>query len=322
MSESAHVFSLQHPSTSVISEPVYDRHSISPGTSSRRRTSTASSNPPQVPLGESTGPLPRPPSRRGLYGKSKWGLAVKLKFRADKEACLCPSIPECDTTNDRVESRHLFAHLTKAGPWFKDESGTSKIKRKLFGKAPWHRKESGDSFSTVASSVREVLRGETPPSTPMSDLAFTFGGKYANTQFPGGEAVRVKTPPIGEYTADGRPRGFFTSMTPPSGDGAEHVSVSMESSRHIGHRRSLIPQSRDWWECYSQKPLPQESVRQDIYDHAAPFEFQIPEHLPSSPMCPTNTKHQSGGTGLCVYHGRRRAGSYVKGVARGDLYGH
>jgi hypothetical protein len=28
--------------------------------------------------------------------------------------------------------------------------------------------------------------------------------------------------------------------------------------------------------------------------------------LPSSPLCPANGRHKSGGTGLCVYHGRRR----------------
>lgn len=34
------------------------------------------------------------------------------------------------------------------------------------------------------------------------------------------------------------------------------------------------------------------------------FEFNTPEHLPSSPLCPKNPKHKSGGTGICVYHGR------------------
>lgn len=36
------------------------------------------------------------------------------------------------------------------------------------------------------------------------------------------------------------------------------------------------------------------------------FDFDLPEHLPSSPMCPANKRHRSGGTGVCVYHGRRR----------------
>lgn len=39
------------------------------------------------------------------------------------------------------------------------------------------------------------------------------------------------------------------------------------------------------------------------------FELNLPEHLPSSPLCPKNSKHKSGGTGICVYHGRRRGAS-------------
>uniref|UniRef100_A0A8H7NN38 Uncharacterized protein n=1 Tax=Bionectria ochroleuca TaxID=29856 RepID=A0A8H7NN38_BIOOC len=58
---------------------------------------------------------------------------------------------------------------SKSASWFKDEHGTSKFSKKIFfGKAPWHRKESGDSCSSVASSVREILRGSTPPGTPVS----------------------------------------------------------------------------------------------------------------------------------------------------------
>jgi hypothetical protein len=36
------------------------------------------------------------------------------------------------------------------------------------------------------------------------------------------------------------------------------------------------------------------------------FTFDLPEHLPTSPMCPRNKRHTSGGTGVCVYHGRAK----------------
>ncbi|MCJ1297859.1 accessory factor associated with RNA polymerase II [Hypocenomyce scalaris] len=39
------------------------------------------------------------------------------------------------------------------------------------------------------------------------------------------------------------------------------------------------------------------------------FQLQVPEHLPNSPLCPRHPKHKSGGTGICVYHGRRRGSS-------------
>ncbi len=59
---------------------------------------------------------------------------------------------------------HLNVNKGSSTP--KDEHGRIKFRRKVFGKAPWHRKESGDSVSTVTSSVGEILRGGTPPATP------------------------------------------------------------------------------------------------------------------------------------------------------------
>lgn len=32
--------------------------------------------------------------------------------------------------------------------------------------------------------------------------------------------------------------------------------------------------------------------------------FDIPEHLPTSPLCPKHPKHKSKGTGVCPFHGK------------------
>lgn len=57
--------------------------------------------------------------------------------------------------------------------------------------------------------------------------------------------------------------------------------------------------AKEWWEVPVAVPR---------YAAMAPasFEFDMPEHLSNSPMCPANTRHKSGGTGVCVYHGRRK----------------
>ena len=69
----------------------------------------------------------------------------------------------CDSMDiSESSSSHKF------GTWLKDENGNFSITRKLFGKAPWRRKESESSWSSVASSVRQVLQGPTPPVTPMA----------------------------------------------------------------------------------------------------------------------------------------------------------
>lgn len=45
---------------------------------------------------------------------------------------------------------------------------------------------------------------------------------------------------------------------------------------------------------------PSTPVDEGYFPNAAPFAFDIPEHLSSSPICPANPKNKSGGKGVCV----------------------
>lgn len=125
--------------------------------------------------------------------------------------------------------------------------------------------------------------------------------------------MRVSTPPMDEDTADGKPRGFFGPLTPPQSEtaGSQTYLTPMTSfyasPKYNAHRMSIAVPSREWWEGKPQKP-----TRHGETSAVAKFEFDVPEHLPNSPMCPANVRHESGGTGLCVYHGRRRALSTVR----------
>ncbi|KAM3445388.1 hypothetical protein NHJ13734_000515 [Beauveria thailandica] len=187
--------------------------------------------------------------------------------------------------------------LGKTGTWLREEFGSAKKATKIFGRAPWNRKDSTATFSSVSSSIREVLRGETPPASPLMSFTTTCG-----------EAVRVSTPPMDEDTADGKPRGFFGPLTPPESDttGSQTYHTPMTtmyaSPKYNAHRMSVAVPSREWWEGKPQKP-----TRHKDTNSVTKFEFDVPEHLPNSPMCPANVRHKSGGSGLCVYHGRRRA---------------
>ncbi|EJP68010.1 uncharacterized protein BBA_02906 [Beauveria bassiana ARSEF 2860] len=160
----------------------------------------------------------------------------------------------------------------------------------------------------VSSSIREVLRGDTPPASPLMPFTTTCDNTWITNTFPGGEAVRVSTPPMDEDTADGKPRGFFGPLTPPESDttGSQTYHTPMTSTyaspKYNAHRMSVAIPSREWWEGKLQKP-----TRHKDMNCATKFEFDVPEHLPNSPMCPANVRHKSGGSGLCVYHGRRRA---------------
>jgi hypothetical protein len=60
--------------------------------------------------------------------------------------------------------------------------------RKLFGRAPWHRKLSKESNDSVSSSIRDMIRGRTPDPSPASGQTTTNSvnsrGEYTG-QFPG-----------------------------------------------------------------------------------------------------------------------------------------
>ncbi|KAI1409594.1 hypothetical protein F5Y13DRAFT_203266 [Hypoxylon sp. FL1857] len=187
---------------------------------------------------------------------------------------------------------------------------------KLFGKSPWHRKASAGSEASASSSLRDVLRGRTPVTSPVSDIG---PPNSVYVQFPAGEATRVQTPPLHESGQHrDRPRSFFFDIsTPPahsdSGDEQDesrypppqsviHDNEKFRSEQESGE--SKRDSGKEWWEVPVAVPR---------YEALAPssFEFDMPEHLPNSPMCPANKRHKSGGTGVCVYHGRRkRSGEY------------
>ncbi|KAF4450895.1 hypothetical protein F53441_6034 [Fusarium austroafricanum] len=203
---------------------------------------------------------------------------------------------------DSTGNYSSMLQITKTGSWLKDDVGKPKLRQKLFGKAPWVRKESGDSFSSVTSSVREILKGETPPPSEGSSYT-SLHVNCVNSPYPGGEARRIKTPPLAEDTSSGRPRSFFTETVPPTEEDYLGIS-SRRNSLQTVRRKSLLTNTCEWWEKIPKKP-----IRRIPFQEPIPFEFQLPEHLPSSPMCPANKKHVSGGTGVCVYHGRRKGAS-------------
>ena len=155
-----------------------------------------------------------------------------------------------------------------------------------------------------SSSLRSMLMGRVPlgtPATPDSHVMYIgsdqkqyfrveISAPGAPTYLPS-EARRIGTPPLLEQ--NGKARGFFFSYdvldeqnTPSSGAGTPS-RVRSENASDI-----------DW---YSVK-LKADEAR----DNAMSFELNVPEHLPSSPLCPKHPKHKSGGKGVCVYHGRNR----------------
>ncbi len=139
------------------------------------------------------------------------------------------------------------------------------------------------------------------------------------------EATRVTTPPLKEDTIDGRVRGLFFDISGPSESDRQQGSESTSSTRgtltnnsstwgnstvasqnhHQSRRNEHYPRRRrEWWDTPSKSMTSAASAaaasRKNQMRKAALFEFNVPEHLPTSPMCPANPKNKSEGKGVCV----------------------
>lgn len=156
-----------------------------------------------------------------------------------------------------------------------------------------------------SSSVRNMLMGNAPlgtPTTPDPQVMYIGSDQHqyfrveisapgAPTYLPS-EARRIATPPLLEQ--NGRPRGFFFNYEVPDGE-ANMLGPDTRARPRVKRRKSS---DIDWYTVM----LKADEAR----DNAMNFELNVPEHLPSSPLCPKHPKHQSGGRGICVYHGRNR----------------
>lgn len=135
------------------------------------------------------------------------------------------------------------------------------------------------------------------------------------------EAKRIPTPP-GEPSQDDPPQ-LKCSLTPSialSKKGADlRPAVIRTRSHSRGGRSRLVSR-----ELTPRQSLEYEKGRAKSNSVAAPsvsasndrlrFTLSIPDHLPNSPLCPTNPKHPSNGNGICPLHGRRKCPSPVSGI--------
>lgn len=106
----------------------------------------------------------------------------------------------------------------------------------------------------------------------------------------------VKTPPI-KQSADGRPRSLFLDLKHPlpTDDSIPSSTSSARAAPSVfSYRKGVEVERREWWD------EPKALVGRDPVKSISYFEFDMPEHLPSSPMCPANPMHKLKGKGVCV----------------------
>ncbi|KAK0672289.1 hypothetical protein QBC41DRAFT_353558 [Cercophora samala] len=273
----------------------------------------------------------------------------------------------------------------KPAPEEKNEvEPNTKGRRVRFGRVLWHRRGSTRGID----SLKLNLLGH--------DRKAGSGGPVIwLSQFPGGEATRVHTPPYKDHTADGRPRGLFFDVARPSSRHSQTASETSSTREKVSARtsrsspsnsrsrdrrsqqrssasgssgRGLVgsvspyrvpspcktkgssspcrsksgpatcrttdsnspirtreksrsplgtnPKQRvkEWWDAPLRTPdtppstpTPRPRVKRAPTGTAAMFKFDVPEHLPNSPMCPANPKHPKS-LGKGVYDGVRVLG--------------
>ncbi|KAL8758092.1 MAG: hypothetical protein Q9184_004036 [Pyrenodesmia sp. 2 TL-2023] len=207
--------------------------------------------------------------------------------------------------------------------------GKSKRQRRGLFRPGYRRQKTGHSSS---SSVRRIMFGKAPASTPDVDSMYTGSDRQqyfrveltdanAPTYLPS-EARRIGTPPLpGENS---KLRGFFFDYNAPMSTREQSEGVWPNAPMNA----APLPHRQQGLRSPGQRFMPSRSpggrTVQDVMDvdwfrvavamdaekrEKERFELNVPDHLPSSPLCPKHPKHKSGGKGVCVYHGRNKTGT-------------
>ena len=255
--------------------------------------------------------LPRSPNMKispGLYCRVRHRLGLKKE-----PVFVCDSEKNSGAENNETKIMlNQTAELLRDLPEYRSmRSGISTSTSKLSIAAIRDRKGALASAASAASSLRNLFMGKQPSPSP--DLTALYTGsdneQYFRVEMSGmdapnflpTEARRIDTPPLAH-------RGFFFDFHSAAGC-REEKSPSWETHNCQNSTMSkTLPRKSS---RYFQPEPDKDWFRVQVYRSTArnSFELNVPEHLPSSPLCASNPKHSSGGKGICPYHGRSLADS-------------
>ncbi|OMP87201.1 hypothetical protein BK809_0007287 [Diplodia seriata] len=120
-------------------------------------------------------------------------------------------------------------------------------------------------------------------------------GKVGRTSGPASAPIRRKPRSSGLWDSD----AILMSQAV-TADDEWNVPLQLEPVETSGLERDWIRERLD-------RILAESSRSESDVDRLnSTFAWDVPEHLPDSPLCPLHPKHRSGGKGICVYHGRRK----------------
>ena len=147
---------------------------------------------------------------------------------------------------------------------------------------------------SYTSSQRKLRLGSAPTSTPEDKATYKVGDQVffkvdisirGGTSYLPSEARRIHTPPLpGEQIHVQGPLG-------PDGHRFVQMKSREETINHLNATK--LPDmeralTRDWYDL--QLSLLESEARPAVY-HDVSIDYEIPEHLPTSPLCPRNDRY-------------------------------
>ncbi len=217
---------------------------------------------------------------------------------------------------ERASSLLRVISVTKKSSPTLSKSASSQSISTLHGRPARKAALFGRSGYSSSSSIRKMKMGIQPRNSPDDEGMYTdAAGKQhlvVEMTSPDGpaylpsEARRIGTPPL-PSSSPGVWRGFFLDEnTPSDSESNDRMEWSPPGAQQQKRHTDV-----DWYQARVAAAKAKAAQFQ--------FELKVPEHLPSSPMCPRHPKnHLTGGRGICVYHGRNVAHAEVRAASKSD----
>jgi len=146
-------------------------------------------------------------------------------------------------------------------------------------------------------------KGRSPLSTAFTPATSSSSSTLRIRSKPDRSKFKTQKDATGNTSGSNSDRSIIRNKKQPNRD--EKLAASSNSLR--APRRDNP--RKEWWEVPTTIPPTYDAIQRTVTENTMrTFTFDLPEHLPTSPMCPRNKRHMSGGTGVCVYHGRAKRG--------------
>ena len=253
--------------------------------------------------------------KEGLYRRTKRYLGLRRREFSGSDPDVSDSRQQGTETDYMLEgvSRTLKDHQEQVSQVLDLRSDSSGLP--IASRMPQHPQTLSSSYEMgfVSDSSFSRNDGMTKPplNTPDSDAVYRgpddqeyfkieLSAPETPTFLPS-EARRIRTPPLSpRRTKAGKIRGFFFDL-----DAAREGED--QRPRSAGDVQSKIAPADAYKDADSDTNWFRVSVGfETVQDE---FQLDVPDHLPNSPLCPLHPKNKSGGTDICVYHGRRLSNS-------------